>query len=515
MGIGVLAAAAALAGNPFSLGVAAGEVTPNTAFLWGHAAPGRVELEVARKPTFRPIVLRSPAKADPARDGTIHIRVGHLLPGRVYYYRFRRGRSSSTVGRFTTAPQPARAVTIRFAVSGDADATPAPGTSGPFYNHFETYARMADEHNAFNINLGDTIYSDSEIPGTPVALTVAAKRAKYGLNLSLPALQRFRSASGTYSHWDDHEFINDFSLAENGADVYNAGKQAFLDYAPVTYSSANGLYRTFRWGRNLELFFLDERSFRSAKASAGGTCDNGGSPDLAPTAPQAVRNAFAALIPALAQPPPAACLDRINAPSRTMLGQRQYDEFTRAIASSNATFKVVVNEVPIQQFYALPYDRWEGYAAEREKLLHFLHDNVKNVIFLTTDTHATFVNDARFQTLEAGGPMDSGITEVITGPVATMTFAKEIDAVTHVRGSGITVSQLFFKRTPPFGVGMRCVAPDTYSYAEVSVTATTLTVTPKDEHGNVVTEVGGQPCAPVVLHSTGGPVLRAGRHRRA
>ena len=501
MGIGVLAAAAALAGNPFSLGVAAGEVTPNTAFLWGHATPGPVRLELATP--GRGVVLRRRVTADPKRDGTIHVRVGHLLPGRAYVYRFTRGRWVSEIGRFTTAPQPARAVTIRFAVSGDADATPAPGTSKPFYNQFQVYTRMAAEHNAFNINLGDTIYSDSEVPDTPVALTVPAKRAKYRLNLSLPALQRFRSSGATYSHWDDHEFINDFSVAENGGDVYNAGRQAFLDYAPVTYSAANGLYRTFRWGRNLELFFLDERSFRSAKASAAGTCDNGGAPDLAPTAPQAVRNAFAALVPPLANPPPAACVERINDPSRTMLGQRQYDEFTRAIARSNATFKVVVNEVPIQQFYALPYDRWEGYAAEREKLLHFLHDNVKNVIFLTTDTHATFINDARFQTLEPGGPMDSGITEVITGPVATMRFAKEIDGVTHVPGSGITISQLFFKRQPPFGVGMRCVAPDTYSYAEVSVTVTTLTVTPKDENGHVVTEVGGQPCAPVVLHSTG------------
>jgi hypothetical protein len=95
----------------------------------------------------------------------------------------------------------------------------------------------------------------------PAASTVDARRAKYRLNLSLAALQRLRSSGPTYSHWDDHEFINDFSRAENGDDVYNAGRQAFLDYA---------------------------------------------------------------------------------------------------IAHSKATFKVNVNEVPIQQFYALPYDRWEG-----------------------------------------------------------------------------------------------------------------------------------------------------------
>jgi alkaline phosphatase D len=503
VGIGVLALAAALAGNPFSLGVAAGEITPTGAFLWGHATPGPVRLEVARDTTFRGVVVRRAARADAGRDGTIHVRVAHLLPGRVYYYRFVRGGSASTVGRFATAPQPAQAVTIRFAVSGDADATPAPGTSKPFYNRFEVYARMAAERNAFNINLGDTIYSDSDVSGTAPALTLAAKWAKYRLNLSLRALQRVRSSTGMYSHWDDHEFVNDFSRPEFGDSLYRAGRQAFTDYAPVTYSSANGLYRTFRWGRNVELFFLDERSFRSAKASAGGACDNGGSPDLAPTAPQAVRSAFAMLIPSLAKPPPAACLDRIRDPSRTMLGFDQFTRFTEAIARSNATFKVIVNEVPIQQFYALPYDRWEGYEAERKKLLLFLQSNVRNVIFLTTDTHANFINDARLQTLEPGGPIDSGITEVITGPVATRRFADEIDAVTGKPGSGILVSALFFKPSPPRGVGMRCVAPNVYSYAEVSVTATTLTVTPKDPAGHVVKHLTGEPCAPVVLQSSG------------
>lgn len=42
-----------------------------------------------------------------------------------------------------------------------------------------------------------------------------------------------------------------------------------------------------------------------------------------------------------------------------------------------------MNEVPIQQFYALPYDRWEGYEADRQRVLNGLQ-GVKNVVFLTT-----------------------------------------------------------------------------------------------------------------------------------
>ena len=236
------------------------------------------------------------------------------------------------------------------------------------------------------------------------------------------------ASAGLYSHWDDHEFINDFSRAENGAAIYAAGVKAFRDYAPVAKPSANGLYRTFRWGKNLELFFLDERSFRSGEGDAA--CASG---DLAPTAPQAVRDAFSSLAPGLKNPVPPACLAAINDPARTMLGARQYAAFTKAIKASKATWKVIVNEVPIQQFYALPYDRWEGYAAERERLLRFLQANVRNVVFLTTDTHANLVNEVRYSTL-GGPPEGSGIWEVVTGPVATNTFAKEIDGFLGTAG---------------------------------------------------------------------------------
>ena len=154
------------------------------------------------------------------------------------------------------------------------------------FQHLSGVCRHGERGESFNIDLGDTIYSDSEVAGAPIARTVSEKWGKYRLGLTLPALEWLRRSAGLYSHWDDHEFIDDFSRAEHGGAIYAAGVKAFTDYAPVAKPSANGLYRTFRWGKNLELFFLDERSFRSAKATQ--VC--GG--DLAPTAPQAVRDAF-------------------------------------------------------------------------------------------------------------------------------------------------------------------------------------------------------------------------------
>ena len=508
--------AAASAARGFSLGVAAGDVTSSSAILWAHSdRSGRAVLEVSRDSRFRRGVARTGVVASRANDNTVQARVRRLRPGTRYFYRFRLGRGVSDVGRFVTAPAASSTRPIEFAFSGDADAQRARGQRRPFYNNFEVYRQMAREGNHFNVNLGDTIYSDTEVGGRleggvfvppTVARTVAQKWAKYRQNLALSNLQLARRSAAFFSHWDDHEFINDFSIAENGGRLYRDGVKAFRDYAPVTYTSRDGLYRSFRYGRNLEVFYLDERSFRDAKASHRGTCDNPetGDPDLAPTAPQDKRNLFSILIPSLRQPVSQACLDRIRDPRRTMLGSRQFARFTNAVARSRATFKVVMSEVPIQQFYALPYDRWEGYEGERQRLLNSLRDRVRNVVFLTTDAHANYFNEVRLQTLEPGGPVDSGFMEMVTGPVATKTQEKEINEVAGRDDAADLIVGVFYKPQPPDGVGMDCASLDVYSYTQVRVTSTALTITPKDNRGNIVREKGsggmpGPPCGPYTI----------------
>jgi phosphodiesterase/alkaline phosphatase D-like protein len=304
-----------------------------------------------------------------------------------------------------------------------------------------------------------------------------------------------------YNHWDDHEFLNDFTRATLGSAIYDAGVKAFRDYMPVSYRPSTGIYRTFRWGRNLELFFLDERSFRSVEANATSVCDNPDThqPDLAPAAPQRIRDLFGAVDPSFKNPVSPACLAALNDPSRTMLGADQLARFEKAIKRSRATWKVIVNEVPIQQFYALPYDRWEGYEAERLKLVHFLQANVRNAVFLTTDHHANFANTVKYTTLEDSGVTDSGIWDFATGPVATKTFAQEIDDALGRPGTANLVRGAFFKPPPPNGIGMPCVAIDSYSYAEIKVDARRFRIAFKDLDGRAVKEPEGRTCGPFTL----------------
>ena len=494
----------------FTLGVAAGEVTSSSAVLWGKAKrSGGYSLDVATNSRFRHFKPHF-VVARKSHDNTLQAKVKRLQPSTRYWFRFvGNGVRRSDVGTFITAPKASQSKTIKFAWSGDQDFNSQPRQSKPFWNDGGVLRRMKSERNAFNVMLGDTIYSDSEVPGRldPIALSVKQKWAKYKVNLGNKPLRALRGSAGFYSQWDDHEFVNDFSPTENSFDngvninghtLYDRGEQAFRDYAPVRWTKRDGLYRKFRWGKNLEVFFLDERSFRSANADEGGVCNNPqtNSPDVAPTAPQSTRNLFALVSPSLTQPVSQACLDRINSPDRTFLGKRQLSRFLRDVKRSTARFKVIMNEMPIQQYYVLPYDRWEGFEAERKQILRELQ-SVKNVIFLTTDVHATLINDARFQTLEQGGAQNSGIFDVTVGPVATANFALEIDDTTGQPGSGALVDTAFLTPPPPAGVGMRCSVLDKFSYGQVTVTSNRLTITPKDIDGNRISN-DGQPCGVVL-----------------
>jgi alkaline phosphatase D len=509
----LLATPPALAARGFSLGVTAGEITHRSAILWGKVnRSGPYALVTATNRRFSRDVDVDPVRARKGDDNTVQRRVTGLEPGERYWFRFvgPRGRRSD-IGTFVTAPRPSQNATIEFSFTGDTDFNPEPGERQPYWNDGGVFRRMRAERNDFNIHLGDTIYSDSEVPGrlNPIALSVRQKWAKYRVNLGNTHLRALRRSTGFYSHWDDHEFINDFSPAENtfsngvnmdGDLLYSRGVQAFRDYSPVRWTRPDGLYRTIRWGRNLELFFLDQRSFRSAKADEGGVCDNPqtGAPDFAPTAPQSTRTTFALLVPSLAQPVSQACLDAIRSPDRTYLGRRQLSRFLRAVDRSTARFKVIINELPIQQYYALPYDRWEGYEAERQRVLRALQGE-KNVVFLSTDVHATLVNDARFQTLEQGGAQNSGILDVTVGPAATKNYGLEIDETTGRPGAGNAADQAFFTPPPPNGVGMQCSVIDQFSYGHVRVTRNQLTITPKGIDGQPQRD-GNRPCGPFVLN---------------
>ena len=514
--LGALALPTAASAEPkaFPLGVTAGDVTATSAMLWTRPAQaGPLVLRLSRVSRLTgcsaqsrpggPRVFRRSLTASASTDDTVRTTVRGLHPGTRYFYRFCQG-SASRLGRFVTAPRRSADVPIRFGLTGDADGTIDPATNAPAYNRFETYREMAGERNDFNVNLGDVMYSDSAVAGVPPALSLQDKWAKYRLNFSYPNLRRLRGTAALYSQWDDHEFIDDFSVQQHGQALFNAGAKAFLDYNPARFRPGVGLFRTFRWGRNVELFFLDERAFRSANASTNPACRNSllGGSDPLPTLPQRLRSGIASALrlPGLGQPVSPSCLAVLNDPNRTIIGKPQLRAFERAVTRSTATWKIIVNELPIMQLYFQPYDRWEGFAADRLEVLRFLQRRSRNVVFLTTDFHANLVGPVRLSTFPDEGPsIDTGYTDIVTGPVALKTFAVDTDLKSGIPGASEVVRALF-KAPRPTGLGLSCAALNVYSYMQVRVTSRRITVKLKDEHGNPVRETPtGPACATITI----------------
>ncbi len=455
----------------FNLGVASGDVTPASAVVWTRAAGAEaVEAEISKNASFKTYVsVQSSTSAE--RDFTVKTVFRGLEPGTVYYYRFfAHGRFSPT-GSFTTAPAETASHPLRFVFGGDSDGV-RNASGAPTYNNFEVLGAAAAEDPAFFLYFGDTIYADRD----PVASTLSGYRSKYRENRGYPALTKLLAQTSTYNTWDDHEVVNDFAGKTVDRALFEAGRQAFREYLPIDDSAGDPatMYRAFRWGKDVDLIALDERSFRDGSAST--TCANDELPGvLAPGVPAIYRAGRAIL--KLPDAIPGGCLDALSNPTRTMLGVEQKAFLKQRLKSSTATWKVIVNEVPIMQIEAGPYDRWEGYAAERREILSFIRDNgIKNVVFLTTDFHGTVFGPVRADIFADPAPI---AYEAIVGPIATLPVKRELsftlsDAAANAFGPLLTTV-----------LQVECTELEAFAYGlvEVDPAAGTMTLASKDASG--------------------------------
>jgi alkaline phosphatase D len=461
------------AGAPdFAHGVAA-RAEMRSAILWTRLPePGRFKWVVMPARSAGRPPISGGGFAGPSRDLTGHVEVDGLKPGTRYFYNFiTAGGTVGPGGFFTTAPRSGRGAALKLAISGDSDVywTDHPEPTPPF----AVLDRIRAEHPDLFVYLGDTIYSDSEAGGE-VALTRAEKWGKYQDNRIGPTRRLLRSTS-TWAIWDDHETINDYDGAElinADPNLMRAGSMAFSDYWPVPRYWPLGTNRTYwklDWGRHIDLLFLDERTFRSQSADelTDNPCrDAEGELDLAPMMPEEDRAELGM------DPVNPECVTHILEPDRTMLGRPQLRWLKRRLQDDSSKWKLIVNQVPVTQLFVLPYDRWEGYAAERTKLLQFIDDeNIPGVVFLTTDIHANAGSPTFVDILDEGA--EPIAYEVVTGPIQTCTLDCESDRIlgTDIGGEllrGFLIDHdLFYNE----GGIPHCAAIDDYGYAVVSTAA--------------------------------------------
>jgi alkaline phosphatase D len=247
-------------------------------------------------------------------------------------------------------------------------------------------------------------------------MTVADYRGKYAENRDDRALRDLMANVGTDVIWDDHEVTNDFYGDPFGAfgPQIVAGNEAFREWMPMKedLGDAMKLYRSFKYGDVAEFFLTDNRQYRNPQAYVTEpACLSGGQPAVLP--------------------PAGACQNEINNPARTYLGAAQKAWLKAGIAASTAKWKFVMNGPVLSALLFLPYDRWEGYAAERTEMLEFFRnpdgdtmtdDHLKNVVFLSTDIHAAIYNPL----VTNPGPSAGGIPEIVAGAIGMDSIYREL-----------------------------------------------------------------------------------------
>lgn len=402
----------------FPLGVSAGDVLSDRAVLWTRVDRlVEVWVEVATDPEFARVVELRAIEPDELRDTdmTAKFEIRDLAPATEHYYRFwhtgATGVIYSTVGRFRTAPPDDRPQALRFVFSGDSNFKYAPMTA---------MAGAAREGADFFVWYGDTIYADVPAGGLGAALTLDDYRAKYRQMRGDPNVQALASATAALVGWDDHEVYNDYAGTDPALTPAqrDGAYRAFFEYMPIRPQGLDGdgyrTYRRVRWGALAEFFLLDGRQYREVSAEA----ECGGNPDP---------DGFAlGLLTRDAE-----CRDVLRGP-RTMLGEAQWAWLLDGLAGSTACYKFIVNSVPMSYVGVAPYDRWDGYDAERKGLLEFIDRNrIEGVVILATDIHANGYNPdvmSYFRRQRRDYDLSNGIVvpEIIAGPIGNETASQTV-----------------------------------------------------------------------------------------
>jgi alkaline phosphatase D len=377
--------------DPFALGVASGDPTPDGAVLWTRLARASldgagalsdavaVEWEVADDELFASVVQRGDATAFPELGHSVHVEVEGLRPGREYFYRMIVGGEASPVGRTRTAPAPGAPVDrMRFGFAS--------------CQHYETGWYTALRHMALEdldliVHLGDYIYE-----GPPNARVRAHEglevhtlddyRARYATYRADSDLQAAHAAAPWVVTWDDHEVDNNYAddVAEDEQSKDElllrraAAYQAYYEFMPLRRSSMPSgpdmlLYRRLAFGDLLEMSVLDTRQYRSDQP-----CEDGNVPS---------------------------CAAHV-APEQSILGAAQRDWLFEGLAATRARWNVLAQQVMVARFRGArddgaetwSMDKWDGYPLERQALLDvFAESETPNPVVLTGDIHSNWVTD--------------------------------------------------------------------------------------------------------------------------
>ncbi|MGB3405655.1 MAG: alkaline phosphatase D family protein [Microcoleaceae cyanobacterium] len=408
---------------PNQIGIGDPTQTSVVLFTRGSVA-GELIIEYATNPDFNTVLERIETLViDPLTP--IKIELNNLTPGTQYFVRVTDAARTVEDGSFRTLEPLGTQAGIRFGATGSTQGELAP---------YPAVANVPARNLDFFVNLGDTIYADSNSPDLPNVEQVETElgfetkyNEVYSQRSRLNTWGNLWSSTPIYTVWDDHNIIEGFAGGISPTDPlfpqpyfgtdgdfvndtsrFQTALDAFQEYHPVREEfygetedlvSANQpkLYRFNTHGNDAATFILDVRSFRDAPLLA--------LPEI-PTVEQTDQ-----------------FLSETFAPGRTLLGNTQLEELKQDLLTAeelDVTWKFIFSPVPIQNL-ALPdtEDRWEGYAAERTNLLQFIDENnIENVVFISGSLNGTIVNNLTYQIGFDQPQIQTDIFEVTVGATA-------------------------------------------------------------------------------------------------
>ena len=300
-----------------------------------------------------------------AADFTRLFQLKGLVPGTTYSVQVE-GRPTkgtqaevSLDGRFVTAQPKGTIAPVSFMVvtGQDYDRRDDPANGHKIYDH------MLNLKPDFFVHTGDVVYYDKT---NPWAKTEELALYKWQATYSLPFQRDFHQNVSSYFMRDDHDSTkNDSWPGQNYGDLtWDRGLKIFQEQTGLPEKLP---YRTVRWGRDLQVWMMEGRKYRSPNTMPDG-------------------------------------------PTKTIWGERQKQWFYETVQASDATFRVLISPTP-----TVGPDRKnkndnhanEGFKHEGDEIRAFLAKQ-KNLYVVCGDRHWQYVSV----------DPESGVREYACGPTS-------------------------------------------------------------------------------------------------
>jgi alkaline phosphatase D len=210
---------------------------------------------------------------------------------------------------------------------------------------YKIYGAMLDLEPNFFVHTGDVVYYDR------IAKTEELARYLWQATYSLPSNIRFHRQVSSYFMKDDHDTWQDDCWPGMKSDkmyqfTFEQGLRIFPEQVPMGDST----YRTRRWGKDLQVWFVEGRDFRSPNTMPDG-------------------------------------------PEKTIWGEQQKAWFKDSVQRSDATFRILFSPTPL-----IGPDRKnkrdnhsnESFRHEGDELRRFLAEH--NMVVINGDRHWQYMS---------------------------------------------------------------------------------------------------------------------------